>query len=229
MEDLDKFFVQNLNKRLDTEIQEIKEKYEKEVTYTKENEEVMLSSIEKSVKSVSVPNKRKKRQEKIKKDVYVVTAIAVLLTSFATYEIFKVHQNATFNESIKEYKEQIYDTNFYYRGIEYSETLQKNVPLHDHDWQAMIKQIHEKYSNPVTAFFLYYYTLDDYCKKNNLEILLSGINQYYGTDFHSIEDVANYANCKNYDELKEYVEKDLKLLKEGEQMDEYNRSSNFGR
>ncbi len=194
------------------------------------NQNLLRKSIEKSVKpNVFVSNKRKTVRGNLKKYVFLAAATSILMTSVSIHTLNNHYQNKQYKENLKEYREEIYNPNTTYDGVQYSASLKEKVPIHNHDWQSMIEEIHEKYENPITAFYMYYYTLDDYCKKNNLNTVLNEINLYYGTDFHSIEDVYAYANVANYKELENYVKNDLSRLNEGELSDGENRSSNLGR
>ena len=194
------------------------------------NQELLRKSIEKSVKpNVFVSDKRKTVKANVKKYAFITAATTILMTSVSAYAINNHYQNKQYVENIKEYKEEIYNPNTTYDGVQYSEALGEKVPIHNHDWKSMIEEIHTKYENPVTAFYMYFYTLDDYCKKNNLNIVLNEINLYYGTDFHSLEDVYTYANVSDYKDLENYVKNDLSRLNEGELSDGENRSSNLGR
>lgn len=235
--------IKELNQQLDQVIQksyeEVNQVYLKvqkqEEPKKEETKETILDtdllkrSIEKSVRpNVFVSDKRKKVKINFKKAAFITAATTILMTSVSAYTINHYYPNQQYKENLKEYKEEIYMPNMTYVGVKENASAKK-VPVHDHDWESMIQEIKEKYENPITAFYMFYYTLDEYCQKNNLNLVLNEINLYYGTDYHSIEDIYASIGVDSFKGLKEYVKMDLSRLKEGELSDGENRSSNLGR
>ena len=237
MEDLKTNFdnIKKLNEQLDQHIKEIREKYARQTAsmqsfdskafYQEIKDKKVMESVKQSVKpNVKVPNKRKKIKQEIKKYTYILTASAVLAVSIGGYGLWHHKDNEQLENQLREYKEQIYNPNMIYQGVMYNESLAANIPVHDHNWESMIEQIHSKYENPITAFYFYYFTLDEYCKNNYLPLVLNEINLYYGTNFKQIEDVLAQAGVKQISDLTTYVKNDL----EGKRIDELG-NRNIGR
>lgn len=179
--------------------------------------ELIEKSMSASVKpGIKVKNKQKKLKvpKKVAKYALTVALISSTLT-VGTKEVINHHyQNQQIKEEVKEYKE-IYHDNFIQAGVKYDEENYVYNPIHDHDFDNLIKDTYERYADPLVGFYMLYTNLDDSCKKNNIYYVLQIFNKYYQTDYKSIDDLLTRNNLKNLKELREVVGYSLSALDEG--------------
>lgn len=193
-----------------------------EDTLEEENKEIVSESIKISIgPDKKVKNKRKKKKAMIKEAAFVLGASAVLssIAIPSAIHLSNTHyQNTRLKENRKEYQEEILNTYTQDNGLVYDASSGQYNPNYTYEWGNIIKEVYEKYEDPVTAFYLIYTNLDEYCKNYKLESIFSLFNDYYKTDYKSLEDLYKKHNFENFNDWKEYVGYDLSNLDEGRRM-----------
>lgn len=179
-------------------------------------EELLNKSKKASINSNIVKYKPKKLKKIVADVAPYVASVAILGAALgvgATNVIDNHYQNVRIADEQQEYKSVLND--FTTTNITYNENSKNYSPVHSHDWDKIISEAHSNYGDPLTAFYFIYSNLDDYCKSEDINYIMTIFNKYYQTDYKDLGDLLSRNNLKDLKDLREYVGYDLSNLDEG--------------
>lgn len=178
----------------------------------------------------------KKVKTLLKQDLATRICVFMVIGGLVTTEIISLangyKKGKERNDYLKEYKTEIFNENsnkWATKSREYDEKTEESyVKLtinHSHNINNMLLETKENYNDPIIAFYLFYFSLDEWCLNNKLTEYLNNFNKIYETDYTSLEDFLTKNNFKNLKDLKKYVSDVIESEKELNG----NRNSNAGR
>lgn len=183
-----------------------------------EMQEKLKKSMEKSVINSKTQNKRKKKNSNLEKGVFLGAATVALSIGIfwgTNRTIDKVAESYRLRVESDAYFDEIYSPNTIQEiELGYNSKTHSYYPIHQHNWEEIIKEVYKKFDDPITAFYMIYTKLDEDCRNNKFNQVLRTFNHYYQTNYKSIEDVLVQNNFATFKDLRNYVKNELYNLEE---------------
>lgn len=175
---------------------------------------------------------KKKKVEVSKKALAVGACIFMVVGGYGTTKAIdivknvstKMEQQKIIQSEMEDFQETNYKYNIHFNNVTDSETNEVST-VHWHDFNDMLMNAKQASENPNVTLYMLYNSLDEYCRKTQMESVFGSFNRIYGTDYKDLNDFLLKNNFANENEWKTYVANTL--LEEKEAMQ--NGYSNLGR
>lgn len=200
----------------------------------KENSILAEKSIKSSVKGKNkIKYKIKKRKidwDEVKltaKVILIGSAIGITTLTTAALSVDTIKAAHFRNEAQEKYVDTILTPN---TQNDLSFENEKAKPIHSHDWEKIIAEIHQEYENPIVGFYILYNNLDEDCKNGYFNTIIREFNLQYGTNYINLEDFLTKNNFKDFKEMRKYVDFEIYRLNAEKELEiSGNRNSTLGR